>query len=49
MGATRTLATFVTETNFAHIPSEGVSTAKDLILDTIGIALAAVSFRRSDC
>jgi hypothetical protein len=41
MGATRILATFVKQASVGDIPTEAVATAKLLMLDSIGVALAA--------
>ena len=40
MNMTRTLAAFIKQTRFEQIPAAAVSVAKDLMLDTIGVAFA---------
>ncbi|MFC2022120.1 MmgE/PrpD family protein [Chloroflexota bacterium] len=41
MGITKELAAFVAETPSQHIPTEAIQAAKPLVLDTLGISLAA--------
>lgn len=45
MGVTTSIAAFIKETSFDDIPAEVTSTAKYLVLDVIGVALAATEIR----